>query len=274
MSRSESRHAAAEPRAANDRGVRTRRLRKRRHAGAFTLVELLVVVAIVAVLAALLMPALARGLEEGRRVQCLGNLRQLAVAAHSYADNHDGFFPMAWLPGRIEGKQWSWDFAQSGSGANARIIPGLLWEGQATIEIHQCPSFRGASMTANDPYTGYNYNTSYVGGEGRRPSARIGAIRAPSRCALFGDGQYRAGANKFMRAPFSLHGGVPSPDAGFWGRVAGTQGFRHRGRTNIAFADGSADSVGDRFTRTEESAGDIAPRTGFLSPDNSLYALE
>ena len=245
-----------------------------RPAPAFTLVELLVVVAIIALLASLLAPALSRGLAEGRRVQCLSNLRQLAVAAHAYADNHDGSFPMAWLPGRMDGKQWSWDFAQAGSGQGAVVSPGLLWEGNTAIRIHQCPSFRGSSMTAGDPYTGYNYNTSYVGGEGKRSSARIREIRTPSRCALFGDGEYRAGANKFMRAPYSLHNGAPSPDAGFWGRTAGTQGFRHRGRTNVAFADGSADSLGVRCTETEENPADIGPNTGFLSPDNSLYDLE
>ena len=61
---------------------------------AFTLVELLVVIALLAILAGLLMPALSRALQEGKRVQCLNNLRQLAVAAHSYASNQDGYLSL------------------------------------------------------------------------------------------------------------------------------------------------------------------------------------
>lgn len=60
----------------------------------FTLVELLVVVAIVAILASLLLPALARAKERGRRAVCLSNLSQLLKACTMYAmDNEDKFFP-------------------------------------------------------------------------------------------------------------------------------------------------------------------------------------
>ena len=60
---------------------------------AFTLVELLVVVGIISVLAAILLPALARAREQGRRVQCAANLRQLAAAALAYADQNRGLLP-------------------------------------------------------------------------------------------------------------------------------------------------------------------------------------
>ena len=60
----------------------------------FTLVELLVILAIVAILASLLLPALARAKERGRRAVCLSNLSQLLKACTMYAmDNEDKFFP-------------------------------------------------------------------------------------------------------------------------------------------------------------------------------------
>ncbi len=61
---------------------------------AFTLVELLVVLAIVSILASLLLPALSRAKERGRRAVCLSNLSQLLKACTMYAmDNDDKFFP-------------------------------------------------------------------------------------------------------------------------------------------------------------------------------------
>lgn len=61
--------------------------------GAFTLVELLVVIAILAILAVVLIPALNRSLDGGRSARCGSNLRQIAVAVHLFADDHEDAFP-------------------------------------------------------------------------------------------------------------------------------------------------------------------------------------
>ena len=61
----------------------------------FTLIELLVVISIIALLIALLLPALARARQLAVRVQCASNMRQVGIALHEYANEFRGQYPMA-----------------------------------------------------------------------------------------------------------------------------------------------------------------------------------
>jgi len=57
----------------------------------FTLVELLIVIAIIGVLVAILLPCLSRARQQALTVQCMSNLRQVGMAFLMYADEHEGF---------------------------------------------------------------------------------------------------------------------------------------------------------------------------------------
>ena len=86
-----------------------RRRGDRARLGAFTLVELLVVIGIIAVLIGILMPTLSRAREQGRNARCLSNLRQIGQAMNMYAVDNKGFI----IPGAV---QWYTTTPQGGRG--------------------------------------------------------------------------------------------------------------------------------------------------------------
>lgn len=72
-----------------DSRAAARRMARRSRFGAFTLLELLAVIAIIALLAALLLPALAAAKEKARRVQCISQKKQWAMAFLAYVDDNE-----------------------------------------------------------------------------------------------------------------------------------------------------------------------------------------
>jgi prepilin-type N-terminal cleavage/methylation domain-containing protein/prepilin-type processing-associated H-X9-DG protein len=253
----------------------------------FTLIELLVVLAIIALLMGILMPSLVAARQIGRRLVCLSNLRQMVIAANSYLANNNEYYPLASYVDKSEADEgiqynWEWDFFKVYQfGEMTECKPGLLWEADSILKIQQCPAFKGSANSPGDPFTGYNYNVSFIGGILERAedgtltgvnSTRAIEVKNPAGCVIFGDGEYEDGANKFMRSPWQ---GKLETQSDLQLKPYGTQGFRHLRKTNVAYCDGRAETLAERFTETYPELTDlIAEGTGFLSDDNSAYDLK
>ena len=139
------------------RGVRESLLRVK----AFTLVELLVVIAVIGILAALLLPALNQAKEKGKRTVCQSNLRQLGMALSLYADEHNQYPTcFRWIPA---GRGAPDPKASQVSLWNALILPYLANNPQ----VFNCLSFPTFFRWTTDPSAmGYMYPTNI---EGNRP---------------------------------------------------------------------------------------------------------
>ena len=252
----------------------------------FTITELIVVLGITSALAAIISSGIASASAMSRSTACRGNLRQLHLAAEAYLTTQGGY-PAAVLYRMEDGdvRTTSWDFDHRADGT---IDKGPIWTYLDDQDrVFQCPDFRGASNFGEDPSTGYNYNTTFVGAEGRFPTldpdgrllegwdhCRRGvpaaAHRKPSTTALFGDGGWIAGANKFMRAPSN----TVEVDLGLV--HGGTQAFRHALCSNLVCLDGHVeccDTPSEGIHGNEEFLRTITdyPRNGFLSDDDASY---
>ena len=60
----------------------------------FTIIELLCVIVVIAVLASMLLPTIGKTIERANNIKCQSNLRQIGVAAHAAATDHDNTFPI------------------------------------------------------------------------------------------------------------------------------------------------------------------------------------
>ena len=177
-----------------------------RRAG-FTLIELLGVVAILATLVGVLLPALAGAREAARSAQCLSNVRQLGTAWLVYAGDYDGLaMPLAYTDVRdTRGGDnifwWGADGSVSGELDHERgLLTPYLDAKPGDIGPYACPAQRrgtyehqGATSTPTSTYgyNGYFLTPEFTPGWSyeiqHRPLQRMSSIAQPTELLVFAD---------------------------------------------------------------------------------------
>lgn len=116
-----------------------------KRATGFTLIELLVVIAIIGILAGMLLPALSKAKERGKRISCVSNLRQNGLAFRMWADDNDSRFP------------WRVDPSEGGS-----KTLGEAWRHFAVIsnEVATPKVFKCASDSSRDKANDWSASVS------------------------------------------------------------------------------------------------------------------
>ena len=257
----------------------------------FTLVEIMVVVFIILMLMAMLLPALAQGIEGARRATCASNLHQIGVAVMGYRTNNgDWFFP-ATYPTRPNGTT-SWYFGETDANGVLNPTKGYLvpyLEKGYTVE--RCPSWREGDfrMRFQEPGWGYAYNYYYLGQNGEAytytwqgqvftvPRDIHGghSIKQPTQTVLFADSArvnyFQSGAtpeNPVVEENFFLE----PPSQNF-----DSVHFRHNDRANVLFVDGHVEPKGALRWFTADGVDtqfSVTKKIGNLGIDDTLYDRE
>jgi len=232
---------------------------------AFTLVELLIVIGIIAVLAGLLLSVRSRASDQAAKAQCVNNLRQLAMAMTMYAQDNDQAFPFCAPLGRPQAKEdWiHWQGTNPDQAINnSALAKYVRAKGEAYINLMRCPSDEWSNHS--NPYN-YSYTMSFMLSSDRgkptptSPTPRLTNLTRPSEKIILAeeneltinDGLWAPGAGTatswtvgpdFLSIRHdSKKGEFSSPTSGPMDR-----------RGNVAFVDGHADYVSRKYAHAPQ----------------------
>lgn len=220
-------------------------MKRRTRTNAFTLVELLVVLAIIAILAFLVVPAVSGAMQRSKSVTCFSRMREIGMAIMLYSQDNQGNFP------------------RSSHSAAANREPGWADSIAPYLGMPSSPNESAREWVNNKcscpcntkrPKGGYSYGMnvffelgqgdSYVG----RPNTwrRLAQVPSPSRTILLAEEGGTAGGmtpDHFMCHQWSSLSAATNAVAH----------DRHAGRANYLFVDGHVESlaIGDTFTSKE-----------------------
>lgn len=218
---------------------------------AFTLIELLTVIAIIGILAAIIIPTVGRVRESAKDATCKSNLRQIATALNIYATDH-GRFPASRQADEGDGTIWRMYLAPYFGGAvkqnnGVYICPSRMLIPK-TVENFYFPTYAFHPKICTDTKEGW--------GNPKKPEE----IMRPSQVVLVADATQQGGADdvygqshtNFWKVTEAFGDGDPvnadKPIGTYSDSDPGTESgavfrYRHNGKANFAFVDGHVGAI-------------------------------
>ena len=191
-------------------------LSSRRPRPAFTLIELLTVIAIIGILAAIIIPVVGRVRDAARAAQCLSNLRHIGTAARLYSEDNRGMTP----PLNYNFPKTLWPYAHTPKPIE---IAGNDLPADLAGSVFECPKAHADSAPEVTTKRSYGVNLSLVPSippaEKETKGVPLSRVQVPSQAVFFGDVK-----NASILRPNSCHA-------------------RHSSRMNVVFVDGHAAAV-------------------------------
>jgi prepilin-type processing-associated H-X9-DG protein/prepilin-type N-terminal cleavage/methylation domain-containing protein len=239
----------------------------------FTLIELLIVIAIIAILAGMLLPALSKARETAKMSSCLSNIKQQNMALNSATNDYKGFFPFSTATN-----------AFLSSDSNIYGFPAGNWTGHPRflyrnkyidgLKVFACPSASGDSYnetggtatewtedsanpdkSARNNYT-VNSNIMGYSGTGTGTDFRVpvstsylsnpsGTLMLMEMVQLANTGEYQS-CIVYASSIYALN-----PSEYGWTNRHYRPAQRHNSNANVAFADGHCESRKDTWANTD-----------------------
>jgi prepilin-type N-terminal cleavage/methylation domain-containing protein/prepilin-type processing-associated H-X9-DG protein len=200
---------------------------------AFTLIELMVVIGIIAILMSLLFPAIAKSREQAKTVQCAAQLRQIGQAIFNYGANNRGSTPL-WSTQHVY-PDGSSPYDDPGLGWTERLIPYFA---RPDSPVYNCPGF------PTERQINYFLESHWMWIVLGKRSIPISQLRMSSQLVLSGD----CTAERWYAAPFGTQpdpfddcdkDDATKPSLLFANEPGGLN--VHRIGNNVLFADGHVD---------------------------------
>ncbi len=242
---------------------------------AFTLIELLVVISIIALLVAILMPALNAARQQATGSVCLSNQKALILAWTMYAQENNDNLVGGTVSGYKNGDYFDWPGTKAAwaytptdlngfqaTTANVNqdlreygIFLGKLWKYTQSYEVYNCPGDKNFKRpTPKDTYRTYsisgmmNGEDANPGHNARKAYTRLSQIKSPIEKMVFIE-EYHPEQN-WLAGSWVLHVVLPDyiTDSYWWDIMA----IWHNKKGTMSFADGHAEMMNWTDPRTIE----------------------